>query len=559
MTQPPWREAYRFHERDWNNYEALRDWFEWKIPDDLNIATEVCGRWAVEDPGRSAIVARSASGRAETWSFGDLDADRKRLAGYLRSQGASRGDRVAVCCSPSPEAAVALLACWTLGAVTVPLSTLFGPEAIGHRVRDAAISHAVADDPAPFLRHEIGDSPLEHIVVTGNNSAPTTGEDGPLDLTTYETAIEGGTPVESVSTHATDDALILYTSGTTGGPKPARHAHRFLLNNLPGFLTATCNLELRENDVIWTPAEWAWFATLFCVLLPGLYYGKRVLAYDGGKFDPAVALDLLDRHDVTQFVAPPAALRKLREASHGTADLGSLRTITCGAHDSDIAAWVEDRLQDTVIHENYGQTEAGILVGECSVLRDTGPGIMGMAVPGYELHLLDHGSHEPLADPGEVGELAVTVGDQPICFKGYLNRPTLTRETLVDGRLLTGDLASRASESTFEFEGRRGNLIISAGHSIGPEEVESCLRDHPAVAEVGVVGVRDEERGEVPKAFVELAPGNEGDDQLVGSIKDHVRDRLAKYKYPRQVEFLPDIPMERGKVQRSELRALARK
>jgi acetyl-CoA synthetase len=335
------------------------------------------------------------------------------------------------------------------------------------------------------------------------------------------------------------------------------HVHRYLLNNLPGFLTATCNQELRDDDVLWTPAEWAWFATLFCVLLPGLYYGKRVLAYDGGAFDPDVALDLIEEAPVTQFVAPPTAIRKIKDVDEGTVDLSSLRTITCGAHDEEIASWVDERLTDTVIHENYGQTEAGVLIAECTALQDTAPGCMGMAVPGYDLELLDPATGESLSDDVDAGELAVQIGDRPICFKQYWNRPKITEETLVDDRLLTGDLVQRAGDDTFTFEGRQDYLIISAGHSIGPQEVEQCLLDHPAVAEVGVIGVTDPERGEVPKAYVELAPEWEGNDELVRTLQNHVRERLAKYKYPRDVTFLSELPMQRGKVQRDKLRQLA--
>jgi acetyl-CoA synthetase len=434
------------------------------------------------------------------------------------------------------------------------MSTLFGQDALEHRIRDATIPVAVVDDTESFRPLLDTETPLDQLVTIRPDAAEGTRR---TDNVPFEEAVSLGTPIETVRTAAEDNAILLYTSGTTGDPKPALHVHRYLLNNLPGFLTATCNLDLRDDDVLWTPAEWAWFATLFCVLLPGLYYGKRVLAYDGGAFDPAVALDLIEEAPVTQFVAPPTAIRKIKGVDEGTVDLSSLRTITCGAHDEEIASWVDERLTDTVIHENYGQTEAGVLIAECTALQDTAPGCMGMAVPGYDLELLDPATGESLSDDVDAGELAVQIGDRPICFKQYWNRPKITEETLVDDRLLTGDLVQRAGDDTFTFEGRQDYLIISAGHSIGPQEVEQCLLDHPAVAEVGVIGVTDPERGEVPKAYVELAPEWEGNDELVRTLQNHVRERLAKYKYPRDVTFLSELPMQRGKVQRDKLRQLA--
>jgi len=553
MPDNNWRERYRFHEREWDNYEALREWFDWKMPTEFNIATQVCERWAERTPDRAAIIARDDQGRSTTWTYSDLNAKASALAGYLRSHGVSAGDRVAVCSAPSPEAASALIACWKVGAVAVPMSTLFGQDALEHRIRDAAIPVAVVDDTESFQPLLDAETPLGQLVTIRPDAPEGTRH---ADSVPFEEAISLGMPIETVTTAAEDDAILLYTSGTTGDPKPALHVHRYLLNNLPGFLTATCNLDLRDDDVLWTPAEWAWFATLFCVLLPGLYYGKRVLAYDGGAFDPAVALDLIEEATVTQFVAPPTAVRKIKDVDDGTADLSSLRTITCGAHGEEIASWVDERLTDTVVHENYGQTEAGVLIAECTALQETEPGCMGMAVPGYDLELLDPASGEPLSDAADVGELAVLIGDRPICFRQYWNWPKITEETLVDDRLLTGDLVQRAADDTFTFEGRQDYLIISAGHSIGPEEVENCLLNHPAVAEVGVIGITDPERGEVPKAYIELAPGYEGDDELVTTLQNHVRERLAEYKYPRDVTFLSDLPMQRGKVQRDQLRQL---
>jgi len=538
-------EAYRLHEREWESYESLREWFSWEIPSEFNIAAYVCDRWAQTDGERVALVERGSEGNSEEWTYTRLHREAGLLAAGLARAGVGTGDRVGVCLTQRPEAVVANVACWKLGAVSVPISTLTGQDALAHIVEDTGLVAAVVDQPTLFADVYERESKVETLIVLNG---------GDTSYRTYEGVLDSvNAPKQTVTTAHEDDALVLYTSGTTGPPKGVSHAHRFLLNNLPGFLTATCNLDLRDEDTFWTPAEWAWFASLFVVVLPALYYGKRVVAYDDGKFDPEMALTILEEHDVTQFIAPPTALRRMRSVDDRSHTCSHLRTITCGAHGEELATWVDNRFPSAVIHENYGQTESGVLAGECTRLYQTEPGCMGAPAPGYEVRLVDpeSGTHE--VDDGDTGEIATRVDDRPVAMKGYLT-PDTDDDPVVDGWLLTGDLARQARDGTLRFESRKGEVIISAGHSIGPEEVEDALVDHDAVLEAGVIGIPHEDRGEVPKAYVRTAEGYKLSNDLVADLQDHVRNTLGKHKYPRAIEAINSVPVERGKVRRDELR-----
>ena len=296
--------AYHFHEQEWDSYGELREAFEWEVPDQFNMADYVCERWAEETPEAVALYAEEAGGRERTLTFGELGEYTDRLANHLAAQGVGRGDRVGVNVGQKPETVLAHVACWKLGAVSIPLSTLFGVDGLSYRLDDAdAVACVVDAANADTLRYVRGDLDALETALTVDVADPHEGE---TDL--WE-AIEGATAGREVAeTDAEDDGLLIYTSGTTGDPKGVRHAHRVLLGHLPLFLTTFCNLEMTDDDVYWTPAEWAWIASLFDVVMPGLFYGQPVLAYAGGEFDPHEAYRLLEEYEVTNFFAPPTGL-----------------------------------------------------------------------------------------------------------------------------------------------------------------------------------------------------------------------------------------------------------
>jgi acetyl-CoA synthetase len=551
MTVTPRLDAYHFYEREWESYDALQAAFEWEVPETFNIATYVCDRWAAERPASPALYGEEAGGDRERYTFAELDAAASRLANHLAAEGVTRGDRVGVNLPQRPETVVTHVACWKLGAVSVPLSTLFGPDAVGYRLRDAGAVACVVDaSNVGSLREARSDTAVETVLTV--DAAP----EG--DERDFHEAIDGHAPAfETVATDAEDDAFLIYTSGTTGNPKGVRHAHRALLGHLPLFLTTFGDCAFADDETYWTPSEWAWIASLFDVVFPGLYYGRPIVAYRGGSFDPAAAFGVVERYGVTNFFAPPTALRMMMQTDPAGFDLASLRVVASGGESlgASVATWAAETFDGAVVHEGYGQTEANMLVGGCSSLFPWKEGYIGRAGPGHEVAIVDPETAEATVPAGEVGEIAVRYEGNPVCFKEYWGKPEKTKGKVRNGWLLTEDLGSMDEEGYLKFESRKDDVIISAGYRIGPTEVEEALATHPAVADAGVIGVPDAERGEVPKAFVVLAAGHEASDDLAAALRTHVRERLAKYEYPRDIEFIDDLPKtSSGKVRRQSLR-----
>ncbi|MFC7198715.1 acyl-CoA synthetase [Halospeciosus flavus] len=554
MSVPKRLDAYHFYEEGWDSYEQLRESFEWEVPERFNVATYVCDRWADAEGERTAIFAEDDDGRERQFTYADLRERTNQLANYLASQGVGRGDRVGVNAPQKPETVVAHVAAWKLGAVSIPLSTLFGVDALSYRLDDAdAVACVVDDSNVDTLRSVRDDVDTLETVLTVDVDSPESGE---VD---FWEALDGESTERSVvETAAEDDAIIIYTSGTTGDPKGVRHVHRMLLGQLPLFLTSICNLELGDDDVFWTPAEWAWIASLFDVVFPGLYYGKSVLAYDGGQFDPEVAFDLVERYEVTNLFAPPTALRMMMRVDDPRErwDVDSVRVVPSGGESlgQSIVDWAEETFDGAAVHEGYGQTEANMTVGDCTALAEFREGKMGLAAPGHDVRIVDPQTAEPTVEPGDVGEIAVRYEGDPVCFVEYLNQPEKTRQKVQNGWLLTEDLGSRDEDGYFTFKSRKDDVIISAGYRIGPVEIEESLAGHEAVADAAVIGVPDDERGEVPKAFVVPNEGYAGDEELRAELQNHVKERLAKYEYPREIEFLDELPKTTtGKVRRADL------
>jgi acetyl-CoA synthetase len=544
--------AYHFYEEDWESYDDLREAFEWEVPERFNMAEYVCDRWA-DDRSTVALFGRDAAGDETTMTFWQLQNLTNRLANHLRAAGVERGDRVGVNLPQRPETVVAHVACWKLGAMSVPLSTLFGPDALEYRLDDSDAVAAIVDETnVDNLREARASLDLGTVLTVGDVDQ----RDDERDL--WDTIAEESREFDVVDTDAEDDAILIYTSGTTGDPKGVRHAHRMLLGHLPLFLTTFGNMELRDSDVFWTPAEWAWIASLFDVVFPALFYGKPVVAYNGGEFDPGTAFETIERFGVSNFFAPPTALRMMMQVEDPEQyDVGTLRSIAGGgeALGQSIVDWAEETFGGATVHEGYGQTEANMLIGECTALFPFEEGYMGRPGPGHEVAILDPETAEPTVETGEVGEIGLRYEGNPVCFVEYWNKPEKTANKVKNGWLRTEDLGRMNDDGFVAFEGRKDDVIISAGYRIGPEEVEESVATHEEVADAAVIGVPDEERGEVPKAFVVVKSGVTADDDLRERIREHVRDRLAKYEYPRAIEFVEELPKtSTGKVRRASLR-----
>ena len=534
-------------------YESLRDGFRWPIPERLNIGT-ACS--TEQDPEALALIEVLGES-VNRYTFGDLTERSDRLAAGLRGLGIKRGDRVAVMLPQGLACGIAHLATYKLGGIAIPMTQLFGPQALGYRLGDSGAA-AVITDPSSLAMVTEVTKELDgvRIIVAGGDPE---GEHPTLE------GLVADSPAgfEAEPTGPDDPAVIIYTSGTTGAPKGALHAHRVLLGHLPAF-ELMFDFFPQEEDRIWTPADWAWIGGLFDVLMPAWYHGRPVVATPKSRFEPEAALRLMAEHEVTATFLPPTALKMMRQAT--LPDLGhSLRVIMSGGEPlgGEMLAWSREQF-GVDINEIYGQTEANLLVGNSSAVWDVRPGSMGRPYPGHTLAILD--ADDRLAPPGAEGEIVARSAD-PVVMLGYWNNPEATEAKFVsvtdeDGTthrwLRTGDLGSRDEDDYFWFSSREDDVISSAGYRIGPAEVEECVLGHPAVAMVAAVGIPDEVRGQVVKVFVTLAEGYSPSDELAEEIRAHVKARLATYEYPREVEFIDELPMTTtGKVRRSALRAPA--
>lgn len=549
-------EAYTFHEREWESYEQLRDSFTHTVPEQFNITRYCVDRWA-PDKGRVALFSDGDNVDQQTYTYWQLRTITNALANYFESRGINRGDRIGVNLPQKPEAAMAHLAAWKMGAVSVPLSSLFGPEALSYRLDDAGAKAVVTDEMSIEAIREVKDDldALETILTVGDVATM----NGEVDFWTAQTGVS--TSYDTVDTPADANAVILYTSGTTGPPKGVLHAHRSVLGHLSGIYSGYYNLQVHSSDVLWTPAEWAWIATVLGTLSTTLYNGLPLVAYRmAGGFDPITAFEIIENYGVSISFLPPTALRMMMQHTDTARrhNLDSIRVVYSGGESlgEDVADWANEVFAGAAVHEVYGQTEANVIVDECTTLFPRRESSMGKPCPGRTMKLLDPDETAPTeVEPGEVGEISLRVEDDPVVFKEYWNKPAKTAETIQNGWLRTGDLGREDDDGYVYFVSRKDDVIISAGYRIGPDEIEDAIASHPAVLNAGVIGIPDGERGEIPKAFVVLANGEQPTEELARELQSFVKERLAKYEYPREIEFIDELPMTvTGKTRRTALR-----
>jgi acetyl-CoA synthetase len=536
-------------ERRGDHASLYRD-FRWNIPDRFNIGVAVADRWAIDDPGRTALFDYRADGAPERLSFSELARTSNAFANALRSRGIRRGDRVALLLPQSFETVIAHVAIYKLGAIAVPLALLFGVEALEYRLQTAGVKIVVTNPAGAAKLSSIAARlpGLDGVVVVDGEGADDFSRlvaAHSLDFTAEDTGPE-------------DPALMIFTSGTTGPPKGALHGHRVLLGHLPGIQTHHEFLP-QPDDLLWTPADWAWAGGLLNVLLPGLYFGVPVVAGRFEKFDPEAALVLIEKMRVRNAFIPPTALRMLKNVPEiGRRFRLDLRTVGSGGESlgRETYEWARSELGVTP-NEFYGQTECNLVLGSCAAIGVSRAGTIGKVVPGHRVAIID-GQGRPVR-PGEVGQIAVARPD-PVMFLEYWQNPEATAKKFIGDWMTTGDQGVEDEDGYVQFFGRDDDVITSAGFRIGPGEIEDCLTGHPAVALAAAIGKPDPVRTEIVKAYVVLKDGMAGSPELAADISRWVRERLSAHEYPREVEFVDSMPLTTtGKVIRRIFRDRARR
>jgi acetyl-CoA synthetase len=535
------------------SYEDMVRAFRWQIPPHFNIGVEICDRWAARDPDKLALVAVDGVGRPHEVSYGWLRDASNRLANALSAHGVARGDRVAILLPQAPEVAAIHIAVYKLAAVALPLAMLFGPDAIAYRLENSGAKALITNTQGLGKLAEI--SRKAEALHGLKLVLSVDGRDGDA-LDFHDTLARASADFVPIATEADAPALMVYTSGTTGQPKGALHAHRVLLGHMPG-IELPHDFFPRPGDRFWTPADWAWAGGLLDCLLPSLYCGVPVVACRFDKFDPEEAFAVMARHGVRNAFIPPTAVRMLRAVPNprGRHDL-RLRTVGSGgeALGAETYEWGKSAL-GVAINEFYGQTECNLVVGSCAAIGLARPGSMGKPIPGHTVAVID-GEGRP-CKPGELGQIAVQRPD-PVMFLEYWRQPEATRSKFIGDWMTTGDQGMIDDDGYFSFVGRDDDVITSAGYRIGPGEIEDCLIKHPAVTLAAAIGKPDPVRTEIVKAFIVLKSGHSPSDTLASDIQAFVRSRLSAHEYPREIAFIDEMPMTTtGKVIRRLLRAKA--
>jgi acetyl-CoA synthetase len=533
------------------DYERELAEFEWDVPEEYNLPA-VIESHAGSFGDRVALTFRDESGNRAERTFADLRDDMNRFANALADLGVGKGDRVMHLFPRHPDAFAIQLGILKRGALVVSCSSMLRAKDIAFRAEDCAATTVVCHESlTDMVEPVVEETPLETPIVLDG------GKEG---WHSFADLLDGRDDTHDGPDLAAEDPMTInYTSGTTGRPKPVMHRHRWMrcFELINGRYWWGYDRETDFSDeLMWATTGTGWAKWFWSPVGVGLTTGAPQFVYDG-EFDPETFLELMEEEGVTRLCAVPTQYRMFSQVDDlGSYDVALREVLSAGEplNREPIAA-VEEAFGLTP-RDGYGQTETVALVTNYPGI-DVKPGSMGKPAPGMGTTILDP-QEEREVETGEIGEIAVPVGC-PGIFDGYYGKPELDERTFDGDYYRTGDLASRDEDGYFFFEGRADDIIISAGYRIGPFEVEDALIEHEAVAEAAVVESPHEERGNVVKAYVVLAEGYEGNDELVSDIQAFTKESTAPYKYPRRVEFVPELPKtSSGKIRRIELREAER-
>jgi acetyl-CoA synthetase len=524
-----------FRKYELGSYAEMCAQHSWEVPERYNIARDVCDK---HERDRLAMIWEDWQGNERRVTFGELQDLSNKFANVLAKHGVERGDRVATLLPSLPETAAVFLGTYKHAAILLSMSVLYGDEGIHHRLEDSGAKVVVTDSAN---RDRIPGGLGEIVFEIDSPEFAREMEQAPADYDVVDTA-------------ADDPAQLYYSSGTTGKAKGILHAHRYLLAHEEFEFSH----DVRDGEIFHGMGEWAWAAGICPLLGPWRYGAVQFVFARKGGFNPDDQLRVLSKHEVTNVFTTPTALRAMTAVENAAQKYPQKFRVVCSAGEPlnpEVIRWFRDQFGITVL-DYYGLTESYPLCGNYPGV-EVREGSMGLPMPGWDVAILDE-DEKPLP-PGERGEICLKARTNPHYPIGYWNRDEDTQEVFGGDWFHTKDAAERDEDGYFWYAGRADDVIISAGYRIGPFEVESACVEHPAVLEAAAVASPDPRRGDIVKAFVVLGEGHERSDELADEIKRFVRERHSAYAYPREVEFVDDLPKTlTGKIRRIELREAER-
>lgn len=543
-------------EHNMKDYDEEMKKFNWDIPEYYNFSFDEVDRHANDTPDKIALISIDDSGEsAQKHTFGQLKELSNKFANGLREMGVEKGDRAMILVHRLPEWYVAILGMIKLGVIPIPTPNLSVPKDIQYRVNESEASVIVTDMKNYQKVDEVRDTlpSLKNFVLIGGDEEGWTPYNDMIEAASSDLCKE-----DIPKTKSSDPMLIYFTSGTTSYPKMVLHTHAYPIGHT---VTAKYVQDLKPEDTIWAIADNGWAKTAWGKLFGQWIVGASIVQQDiTGRFSAAKSLKILQDHNISIFCAPPTIYKMMINEDMESYDLSSLRhTLSAGEplNPDVIDTW--ERYTGLRIYDYYGQTESVALVANypCMPVK---AGSMGKPTPGHVVEVVDdEGKPLPI---GEEGHIAVQVKPvhPPGIFQEYWKDQDKTAEMFSNGWYYTGDKAFKDEEGYFWFVGRSDDVIKASGYRIGPFEVESALQEHPAVMENAVIGAPDKIRGKVVKAYVILNKGYTPSDELTKELQKHVQEVTAPYKYPRQIEYVDELPKTiSGKIRRTELRDMAEK
>jgi acetyl-CoA synthetase/medium-chain acyl-CoA synthetase len=528
------------------DYKKTYSEFKWEVPEYFNFARDVFDYWA-KDPERLAMYWVDDNGNEKKRTFAQLAEESKKLANVLREQGVKKGDVVVVVMSRQLEWWVINLACLRVGAVISPGTVMLTPKDLKYRFDAAEATCVIVDTAnAPKVDEIRSDCPKLKCFITIEEK-----RDGWIF---YDDAVaKASGDFETENTRADENAILYFTSGTTGYPKMTLHTHASY--PIGHIITGKYWLDLGTEDLHWNLSDTGWAKAAWSSFYGPWNCGAAIFSHHTSGFNVKKTLEYLEKYPITSLCGPPTAYRMFVLEDLSKYNFKTLRSVVAAGEPLNpeiIDYWQEHT--GLKIRDGYGQTESVCLAGNFPSV-EVKAGSMGKPSPGFVVTIIDDDGNE--VPRGQEGDLAVKVKpERPVgLFKEYWKDPEKTASTYRGDYYVTGDRGIMDEDGYLWFVGRADDVILASGYRIGPFEVESALLEHRAVAESAVVSSPDEVRGEVVKAFVILAPGYTPSDELVKELQDFVKKTTAPYKYPRKIEFVDELPKTiSGKIRRIELR-----